>query len=401
MHSHLIAVRNRVLLLSITLSTIAAASARAQAPVTPTPVPPTVTTSPLPRAPVQSPIPVAACGAWESVPVQQAGLDPVLWAVDGVSPQDVWAVGAFYDPVADAQVQHWDGTAWTLVPHGGTDLPVSALRGVTAIAADDVWAVGLFNTVPDGSGPIQPLVEHWNGSAWTVVPAPAAGVNAMLLDVAAAAPDDVWAVGNWSEAGGDSKALIEHWDGRAWTTVPAPAVDVYHALNAVTVIASNDVWAVGRRNDGGVWHTLVEHWDGAQWTVVPSGTAGGILNAISAAGPDDIWAVGTSTTANTMLAMHWNGAEWQVVDSTGLSAIALNDVTVIAADDAWAVGTGPDIKPLTLHWDGQRWSAVPSVDGFTLHSVNSVLPGDVWAVGQTDTEAIAAHYTDVCQRAQP
>ena len=343
--------------------------------------------------------PVAqACGTWEAVPVPFAGTDATFWSVDGTSANDVWAVGAFYSPLAHAQIQHWDGQQWNPVADGAADLPVTALRGVEVVAADDIWAVGLYNAVADGTGPIQPIIEHWDGQVWTNVPAPQAGVNAILTDVAAAAPEDIWAVGSASIPGGGNQALIQHWDGQRWTNVEPPALADMHALNGVAVVAPNDVWAVGRVNIGGVWSTLVEHWDGAAWSIVPSGThPGGILNAIAVAGPDDIWAVGNATVSNTVVTLHWDGSTWTRFDN-GLTAIALDDITVMGPDDAWAVGTGPDIGPLTAHWDGKSWNPVPSVTGFTLHSVQAFGPDDVWAVGQTRTESLSARYSDPCLR---
>jgi hypothetical protein len=239
--------------------------------------------------------PASACGTWQEVPVEHAGTDPILWSADGPAPDDVWAVGAYCSPLAHVQLQHWDGERWNLVPDVGANLPVSALRGVAAIDSKDVWAVGLYNAVPDGTGPIQPLIQHWDGDMWTVVQAPEKGVNAILTDVAAAAPDDVWAVGSYSDDSGNLNALVQHWDGTSWTIVQTPDVDAYHALNAITVVAPDDVWAVGRMRQGEKWSTLVEHWDGKEWAVVPSGSEAGILNGVSAVAPDDIWAVGTGT----------------------------------------------------------------------------------------------------------
>jgi hypothetical protein len=40
------------------------------------------------------------------------------------------------------------------------------------------------------------LIEHWNGSAWTIVPSPNVGSgNNSLAAVAARSANDVWAVG--------------------------------------------------------------------------------------------------------------------------------------------------------------------------------------------------------------
>jgi hypothetical protein len=182
--------------------------------------------------------------------------------------------------------------------------------------------------------------------------------------------------------------------------VKTPEIGAYHALRAVEAIAPDDAWAVGRMQQNGQWFTLVEHWDGREWTVVPSGTqSGGILNSIAAASPDDIWAVGTASVPNTVVTLQWDGSTWSRFEN-GLPAITLDGVTAVAPDDVWAVGTGPDVAPLTAHWDGRSGSAVPSVAGFTLHSVASLASDDRRAVGETNGEALALHYTDPGARNQ-
>ncbi|HYS44322.1 MAG TPA: hypothetical protein VEM32_10130, partial [Geobacteraceae bacterium] len=40
--------------------------------------------------------------------------------------------------------------------------------------------------------------------------------------VAALAPDDVWAVGSRQPSFAEFQPLIEHWDGTAWSVVPGP-----------------------------------------------------------------------------------------------------------------------------------------------------------------------------------
>ena len=68
---------------------------------------------------------------------------------------------------------------WTAVPSPSTN----ELHAVTSISANDVWAVG-----------VGPITEHWNGTAWSVVPSPNV-TNGKLLGVAAVSTNDVWAVG--------------------------------------------------------------------------------------------------------------------------------------------------------------------------------------------------------------
>src|SRR5258706_5160860 len=91
-----------------------------------------------------------------------------------------------------------------------------------------------------GNG-VSALIEHWNGSSWSVVSSPN-GSNE-LYAVAAVSANDVWAVG---------QQTILHWDGSSWNTVPnAPSVGLY----GITVISANEIWAVGGYNK-----TLTMHW---------------------------------------------------------------------------------------------------------------------------------------------
>ena len=92
------------------------------------------------------------------------------------------------------------------------------------------------------------LVEHWNGSDWTIAAAPSPGSeSSALLGAASTGGDDVWAVGD----------VILHWDGKTWSRVPA---HFWFTLNDVRGLARDDVWAVGEEG--------VLHWDGKAWTVV-------------------------------------------------------------------------------------------------------------------------------------
>ncbi len=69
---------------------------------------------------------------------------------------------------------------------------------------------------------------------------------------------------------------------------------------------------------------------------------------------------------------------------------ALQGVTVVRRHDAWAVGyndAGPVYTSLILHWNGQRWNAVPSPNptGQTnLWAVSASSRTNAWAVGYTN-----------------
>ena len=58
-----------------------------------------------------------------------------------------------------------------------------------------MWAVGYTITTDGTNQPDRTLIEHWNGSTWSVVASPNVGGNDNLLNGVAAA-GDVWAVGS-------------------------------------------------------------------------------------------------------------------------------------------------------------------------------------------------------------
>src|SRR5216684_471610 len=215
--------------------------------------------------------------------------------------------------------------AWTVVPSptGGQ------LNGVASVSANDVWAVG--QTLAPGT-----LAEHWDGTAWSVVPTPNPAANDRLSAVAAVSTSDVWAVGIVSFS---SPPVILHWNGKRWASVAHPKQAGF--LTGVTAVSANDVWAVGETGNGA--QTLIEQWNGTSWTAVSSPSTGR-LAGVAAVSASDIWAVGSVTDINGITSTvieQWNGTSWTVVPSPNPS---LNENVLAAASadpastQAWAVG---------------------------------------------------------------
>lgn len=230
--------------------------------------------------------------------------------VSASSSTDVWAVGVTIPGATGATTRsihgagtftrRFDGTSWTDVASPNAPGSVSSsFWGVLAIAPNDAWAVG-YSLRPKNV--VRTLIERWDGTAWTIVPSPNAGrpARGYLTGVAAAGPDDVWAVGSYgpSREGELSRTLIEHWDGTAWTVVPSPNKGKYQngGLLSVVAVAPNDVWAVGYWvTKASVQRTLTLHWDGTRWRRVASPNVGGLASVVAVAA-DDIWAVGSRGT---------------------------------------------------------------------------------------------------------
>jgi hypothetical protein len=221
-----------------------------------------------------------------------------LEAVDAMSPTDVWMVGRVgRHPL----VVHWDGDTWSGgAPGVKSATSRSRLTAVEAIAPDDVWATGT-SFDPETRGD-RALAMHWDGKSWrevSMAPVPSAG-TVQINALGAAAPNDVWAVGYWSRwttRGAPIYALVEHWDGTAWSVVPVPhSSDDYRLLTGVAVAAPNDVWAVGWKTEietpGVPRLPLVQRWDGSRWSDVVDGIPGSGFNAVSALPSGELWAVG-------------------------------------------------------------------------------------------------------------
>src|ERR1039457_1258792 len=111
-------------------------------------------------------------------------------------------------------------TGWTVVPAPPTGQN-AFLSGISADGGTDAWAVGSENAEANGVG-AKPVIDHWNGAAWSQVTAPAtAGNTASLAAVSASSAADAWAVGRTQVNREDIAGLTMHWNGTAWSTVPA------------------------------------------------------------------------------------------------------------------------------------------------------------------------------------
>jgi hypothetical protein len=369
----------------------------------------TATLVPVPTA-TATPVP---CTTWRIIPSPALTL-PQPFALNGVSaaaPTDVWAVGGSTSnatgPRQNTVIERWDGTAWHLV----SSPPADNLHSVAVISSDDVWAVGGALNYGTGYHPYRPLIEHWNGTQWSVVPGNAPTSFVQLNGVAALAANDVWAVGEIDTGQptlGTYRPLLEHWNGTAWqaTAGAIPSGATRGSLAAIAAIpGAHQLWAVGAIEQNAAPHSqaLIEQWDGSAWHLVaspalPAGATGGGLSGVVALSPKDAWAVGGYTASDGKghpLILHWNGAAWQIAPGPA-TAGSLEGVAAAGTHDVRAVGsTGLNGQALIEQWDGTAWQVVtsPTPSGAAksvLHGVTADSAGSFWAVGSSTTAAGAS-----------
>jgi hypothetical protein len=251
---------------------------------------------------------------WSTFPGPKfgSGDQPSIFAMTSTSANDIWAIGSL---LQDQELlfflfEHWDGTAWTATQSLSGD---AFLMGASADAANDAWAVGFNGPENDDSAT---LAMHFNGKNWQQVVTPNVGAGANQLNgVLALAPNNVWAVGFSTPVPPPQEAatltLIEHFDGTAWSVVPSPNVGPNNSFQSnrlfgLTANSPTDIWAFGSffaSNGSGNQRTLLLHWNGKTWTIAPSPdpTRGGFLSDLLFAGvtpsPGNVWIFGTEDEA--------------------------------------------------------------------------------------------------------
>jgi len=328
-----------------------------------------------------------ACG-WAVVQTPSPPADSLLNGVATRSSADAWAVGGSRSAEGDsltALIEHWNGTAWRVVPRP-TPGQSSVLGGVAIASASNAWAVGSYegNTAPRHD---QTLIEHWNGRSWNRVPSPHPGGVSWLTAVAVVSARNAWAVGAYAnQVGGRNKLFTVHWNGTAWRQVPVPVADS-GVLSAVTATSWSDVWAVGYAVHG-VTQVAILHWNGRGWTRAPyrGPTGSSYLTGVAATSTGDAWAVGTTirgTDAGPAFTVRWTGRKWQRVPIPDAGTTQLSAVTALSSRDAWAAGGSAD-RTVIEHWDGTNWASVPGPAPGVSRSLTSVAASsasNVWAVG--------------------
>jgi hypothetical protein len=314
-------------------------------------------------------------------------------------------------------IEHWTGgSSWTSVPvpapaAGG----VAEVNAISAVSATDIWAVG-ESFVPFSHGPFSSFIIHWDGTNWTQVPSPSPDKDDLgLVSVSAVSADDVWAVGGYDPVGspdGTGAILLLHWDGTSWTQKLTRSPDDSSGLDSVSATSATDAWAVGTDARGSA--PLIEHWNGTNWmpqmTGVPVPPAGRSLQltSVSARSANDVWAVGDSQSNNSIdestVILHWDGSTWaQVLSPSPGADSGIDDLTgvqAISATNAWAIGQfGAGFDPLVLHWDGSYWTQALAPAGFDqVSAVSASAAGDLWVAGITGSPSPST--TDAAPLAQ-
>jgi hypothetical protein len=261
--------------------------------------------------------------------------------VTGTGPTDLWAV-------AGATLLHGDGTTWkvALTPKqvGGR------INDVWARAADDVWVLGA-----------DILVHRWNGSQWRTEAAPPVGDSTEeLRAVSGTGPNDVWIL--------RGTRTLANWDGTSWT----PRLPDLQRVRDLWAAAPGDVWVVG---DDGVAHLSAGYWRKLK---VPINLSSTPFTAVGGSGPTDVWllAAGYTLKANA------DATELVVALNSDDRAASL---TPVAGGGVWVLYESPtNVSRLQFMTDTDPYTSprIQVVAPAGLSDVWLAPDGALWAAGK-------------------
>lgn len=313
-----------------------------------------------------------------------AGVPNRLWVHES---GDGWATAG------NGQMYHLKDGEWSVV-----STPVSrTLSLVGGLAPGDVWAAtGTRPGPPPVTTPIWDLL-HFDGDAWSVA-------------------DEGVGYGYAALAMGHGTGYLAEWEGtihqlengtwhRLEARVPASrfqAVSALRVLDDGTALVATEAGGMYHVVDGrveaafepgrmsGIWlagsrgwavdgRTALERVPDGGWQPMPTDSSLHTLTNLDGLESDDAWGVGLNGAI-----MHFDGVRWSTIPSP--TTIDLTRVRVVSPDLAWAVGAEIDhgiIHSIVLRYDGDRWESVwersGNYDTEIRDAVGSV-PDDPWVV---------------------
>lgn len=286
-------------------------------------------------------------------------------------------------PVATSAPQ--TASEFTVVASPHLDKP-GYLTHVAAVSASDVWATGVY-------GSEAPLIEHYNGSKWSIV-----GTTHLAYmtigGISVHGAGVVWIAGTCGAP--DARvACVAHRVGSQWVRVAVPA-QLHFAFRSMLAFSNTNV-LVGGNDD----QTEMIRWNGHSWSRVNIVHYDGQIIGIAGTLSDRLFAAGTIRRFERELA---DGSWRSTVPFPAYSGVTA--ISASSAENVWEVGTGhtynsDHVYPVAMRWNGKTSTTIgfPSAPANEWASgVVTARPGDTWMVGSQDTAdggqaPLIEHYT--------
>jgi hypothetical protein len=296
-------------------------------------------------------------------------------------------------------IAKWDGSAWSALS-SGIDSYVDSLACDTS---GNLYAGGTFLTA---GGVSANSIAKWNGTAWSALGSGISGSgmsgwSPFVSSLAFDSSGNLYAGGNFTNAGGVSANCIAKWDGIGWSALRSGISGGSHFFPSVGSLAcdsSDNLYAGGSFSSaGGVNATNIAKWNGSAWSALGSGMDPyGFVSSLACDSAGNLYAGGDFTTAGGVdaeYAAKWNGSVWSGLGS-GMSGGSspypwIGSLVCDRSDNLYAGGfftsAGGVNATNIAKWNGSAWSALGSGINGSVYSVAFDSSGNFYAGGSFTT----------------
>jgi len=185
----------------------------------------------------------------------------------------------------------WDGSSLSSL---GTGIQMSGSEFGDCLAFDsnnNLYLGGVFITV--GGIANTAYIAKWNGTAWSAL---STGLNNWVKDIVIDKNDNLFIVGDFTNAGDANGDYIVKWTGSAWESLGTGSNAL---LYSVILDEANNLYVGGTTTSlGGVTVGRWGRWNGQKWEALGNGTNNSVNRLINH--KDKIYLSGIFTTAGNL-----------------------------------------------------------------------------------------------------
>ena len=258
-------------------------------------------------------------------------------------------------------------------------------------SAKNVYAVGNFTSA--GGQPNTLRIAKWTVSTSTWSALGTGGINGSVYTIAIASNNNIYVGGgNITLAGGVAVKNIAIWNGSTWSNVVGGGTGATNNnIYAIAIDSNNNIYVGGDFTSiGGITANRIAKLSGSTWSALGTGTSD-TVTTIAIDSANNLWVGGSFTTAGGLTA---NRIAKYTVSSSTWSAIISgtngvnNTVNTIAIDSVNNVYVGGNFTTAgaisasrIARWGGLSWSALGTGMNNTVNTIAIDSENNVYAGG--------------------